>query len=120
MAGRPRCCLQPDCSPGTRSSMAPEVTSMLSAGAVSREGFPRGLIVGVMQSLQLRSAETFRHRDFSGIFCPLDRAASLLGCEIPWGITRAFSNRSRWMGDAVLARTPQRAGAQRRGEREQQ
>lgn len=68
MAGRPRCCLQPDCSPGTRSSVAPEVTSVLSAGAVSREGFPRGLIVGVMQSLQLRSAETFRHRDFSGIF----------------------------------------------------
>lgn len=40
-----------------QSNVAPEV--VLSAGAFSREGFPEGLIVGVTQSLQLSSAETF-------------------------------------------------------------
>lgn len=32
---------------------------VLSAGVFSREGFPEGLMVGLMQSLQLSSAETF-------------------------------------------------------------
>ena len=41
------------------SSVALEVTSVLSTGAFSREGFPERLIIGVMQSLQLSSAETF-------------------------------------------------------------
>ena len=58
-ARRPHCCLQLDCSPWMWSSVALEVTSMLSAGAFSREGFPERLIIGVVQSLQLSSAETF-------------------------------------------------------------
>lgn len=33
--------------------------SVLSAAAFSREGFPEALITGVMQSLQISSAETF-------------------------------------------------------------
>lgn len=59
MARRPHCCLQLDCSPWTWSSVAPEAASVLSAGMFSREGFPEGLIIGVMQSVQLSSAETF-------------------------------------------------------------
>lgn len=59
LARRPHSCLQLDHSPRMQRSMALEVTSVLSAGAFSREGFPERLITGVMQSLQLSSAETF-------------------------------------------------------------